>query len=319
MVIPRRKSDGHSCPHTMTIVRSARLLSSKECPVCLERFFDTPPGRQRVTPVKIGCNHLFCRECIETHLSSAIDCPLPWCKKQLPKLPGSCDLCAHWNKTHSGSPVLTVRANEMTASIKDALNQFAMDDKFFDIPMKVKIRFLSHIKRTLKRFEWQFHSGVDLAELLDPFLLVIDIDEARAYYGARLSAPAPDPSLFPVRTHDPDDYPAGKEPWIAGFLRQWALGYEKVNGEKKDGWGVWTKKDGPQVEDWAWEWAYKKILGHRVRKGKLVYLAQWVGERFSNSWVDGEQLAPEGRMNYDRANNLVKDKGESPRKRRRTH
>tara|TARA_R110002003_G_scaffold288_16_gene18482 strand:+ start:8136 stop:8666 length:531 start_codon:yes stop_codon:yes gene_type:complete len=174
---------------------------------------------------------MFCRECIETHLSSSITCPLPWCEAQLPLHPEACKLCAAWQRDHAsvGSLVVTVRAAEMFGSIKDALKRLAHEDDFYELADAIMKRILVHVRTTLKRYEWQFHSGIDLAELLDPFLLAIDVEAARKHYGPSLSAPAPNSAHFPPREHDPDDYAPGKEPWIAAFFRQWALDYVKEN------------------------------------------------------------------------------------------
>jgi hypothetical protein len=130
----------------------------------------------------------------------------------------------------------------MASSIKDGLDQLAADSHLFKIPKGPKERLMIHVRGILTRYEWQFHSGIDVAELLDPFLLAVDRPKAKAHYGLKLSAPAPSPSRFPPRTHDLDDYPIGEEPWIAAFFRQWALEYERENGEAKHGWGVFTKK-----------------------------------------------------------------------------
>ncbi|RYE60327.1 MAG: hypothetical protein EOO82_03335, partial [Oxalobacteraceae bacterium] len=226
----------------MTIVRSSRQPApeKKQCPICLEQYCSTPEDRQKVTAVKMGCLHMFCRECIETHLSSSIACPLPWCKADLPLRPDACKLCAAWQRDHAvaGSLVVTVRAVEMLGSIKDALKRLAQEDDFHKLPDAIMKRILAHVRATLKRYEWQFHTGIDLAELLDPFLPAIDVEATREYYGPKLSAPTPRPAHFPSREHDPDDYPPGQEPWIAAFFRQWALEYEKENGELKEGWDV---------------------------------------------------------------------------------
>ena len=288
------------------VVRSSRHVAAdrKQCSICLEDYFDTPDGRERVLPVKLGCQHVFCRECIETHLSSNIRCPVPWCEAQLPLQPHHCELCAYWERSHADSLVLTVRAQEMASSIKDGLDQLAAESHFFKIPKKAKERLMAHVRGTLARYEWQFHSGIDLAELLDPFLLAIDRTKARAHYGAKLSASAPDPTVFPTRGHDPDDYPTGQEPWIAAFFRQWALDYEKENGEVKQGWGVWTKPSESDGTDW--EWPYKRILAHKTETNSEVrYLVKWVGQRFPASWIRKEQLTGDAHMAYDKAHGVV--------------
>jgi hypothetical protein len=287
----------------MIVVRSTRQLAAEKehCPLCLEDYFSTPDGRDRVSPVKMGCSHVFCRECIETHLSSSTACPVPWCAADLPPQPDACELCAAWKRepATAGSLVVTVRAKEMLGSIKDGLSRLAQEDDFFELPKQAQQRLLTHIHSTLKRYEWQYHPGIDLAELLDPFLLAIDTKDTRAYYGSKLSSPTPPSYHFPPREHDPDDYEAGAEPWVAAFFRQWALDYEKENGEVKEGWGVWAKKaeEGP-----GWEWPYKRILAHKTGDdGTVEYLVKWVGQRFHASWVGKEQLVPEAREVYDRA------------------
>jgi hypothetical protein len=192
----------------------------------------------------------------------------------------------------------------MANSIKDGLNQLAAESNFFRIPKIRKQRLMSHVRSVLTRYEWQYHSGIDLAELLDPFLLAVDQTKARAYYGARLGATVPDPTVFPPRVHDPDDYPAGQEPWIAAFFRQWSLEYEKENGEVKQGWGVWTKKS--QCDSTAWEWPYKRILAHKTETdGKVRYLVKWVGQRFPASWISREQLTEDAHMIYDKTHGVV--------------
>jgi hypothetical protein len=194
--------------------------------------------------------------------------------------------------------VVTVRAHEMLASIKDALKQLEPEDDMYALPKIARGRLLAHIRTTLKRYEWQFHSGVDLAELLDPFLLAINVEEARAHYGPKLSAPTPTHSPFTPRTNDPDDYPPGEEPWIAAFLRHWAMEYEKENGEVNEGWGVWAKK----IEQDSWEWPYKRIVAHKtVSASQVEYLVKWVGQRHFPSWVQTEQLDKAARKVYDEA------------------
>jgi hypothetical protein len=290
----------------MTFLHSTRALAAdrKQCAVCFEEFFDIPERHEPVLPVRMACGHIFCKSCIETHRSFEIKCPFPWCKLQLPLQPEDCELCAYWVRNQADSLVLTVRANEMTESIREALEELAEEHDIFELSKSTKRSFLSHIRRTLTRFEWQYHQACDLAELLDPFLTTIDPDEARKFLDDRLSEPAPDVSLFPPREHDPDDYPAGKEPWIAAFLRQWASEYVQQNGEVQEGWGVWGRKlqrDG----DWSWEWPYKHILGHRYEDdGTVSYLVKWVGKRFEDSWVKREQMSDGASNDYDKRNGV---------------
>jgi hypothetical protein len=198
---PKRRARAVPCPHSMTVVRSTRQLAAEKehCPICLEDYFSTPRGRDKVAPVKMGCSHVLCRDCIETHLSSSATCPVPWCAAVLPLQPDACELCAAWKREHaaSGSLVVTVRAKEMLGSIKDGLRRLAQEDDFFYIPKQAQQRLLAHVRNTLKRYEWQYHGGIDLAELLDPFLLAIDIATTRTFYGPTLSSPAPIPSQFP--------------------------------------------------------------------------------------------------------------------------
>ncbi|KAF2823538.1 hypothetical protein CC86DRAFT_69276 [Ophiobolus disseminans] len=313
------KANAPPCPHSMFAVRSSRQLAAekKQCPICLEDYFSIPADHERIIPVKMACLHTFCRDCIETHLSSSITCPLPWCEAHLPLQPDDCELCASWQRDHSavGSLVVTVRAAEMLSSIKDALKRLAFEDDVFDLPKQAKDRIFAHVRTTLKRCEWQFHSGVDLAELLDPFLLAVDVEAARKYYGSRLSAPAPNNSSFSPRDHDPDDYPPGEEPWIAAFFRQWALEYEEQNGEVKEGWGIWAKKE----EQDSWEWPYKRITAHKTNAdGQVEYLVKWVGKRYFPSWVQEGQLDDAARRVYDNEHDVVHKKaGSSTKKRRR--
>lgn len=290
----------------MKAVRSSRQLAAekKQCPICLEDFFEAPTGRDCVAPVQMGCQHIFCRECIEAHLSSQIKCPLPWCEARLPLQPDDCYLCAYWERNKADSLVVTVRAKEMTTSIKDALTQLTAEDELFNLSKKEKSRLMMHVRETLTRYERQFHSGIGLAELLDPFLLAVDQTRARAYYGAKLQAPAPNPSMFPRREHDPDDYPRGQEPWVAAFFRQWALEYEQENGEVKEGWGVAAKSE--DGSDWSWEWPYKRILAHKTEvNGKIRYLVKWVGNRWPDSWVSREELGDAARRVYDEAHGIT--------------
>ncbi|KAH7078475.1 hypothetical protein FB567DRAFT_136730 [Paraphoma chrysanthemicola] len=314
----KRKANAAPCPHSMTVVRSSRQLAAekKQCPICLEDYFSSPDDCQRATPVKMGCEHMFCRECIETHLSSSIACPLPWCEARLPLQPDTCELCAAWKRDHAatGSLVVTVRAAEMLASIKDALKQLALEDEFYELPNATMKQILTHVRTTLKRYEWQFHAGIDLAELLDPFLLAIDVDAARKHYGPKLSAPAPNSTYFPPREHDPDDYPPGEEPWIAAFFRQWALDYEKENGEVKEGWGDWAKN--PEQD--TWEWPYKRIVAHKTSAdGRLEYLVKWVGQRYFPSWVQADQIHAAARLVYDKDHGLGGSEDQGRRQRRR--
>ncbi|KAF2681360.1 hypothetical protein K458DRAFT_83885 [Lentithecium fluviatile CBS 122367] len=216
----------------------------------------------------------------------------------------TCDLCAYWENTLANSLVVTVRAQEMALSIKDSLEQIAAESHFFKIPKKPKERLMAHVRGVLTRYEWQFHPGIDLAESLDPSLLAINPKKARAHYGAKLSAPAPDPNVFPPRENDPDDYPFGREPWIAAFFRQWALEYERENGEAKEGWGVWTKKS--ERDSSSWKWPYKRIIAHKTDKdGQVRYLVKWVGRRFPASWVSKEQITGDAHMAYDSAHGVV--------------
>ncbi|KAG9189574.1 hypothetical protein G6011_06442 [Alternaria panax] len=188
-------------------------------------------------------------------------------------------------------------------SAGSALRRLAQEDDAYALPKRAEQRLLTHVRTTLKRYEWQFHSGLDLAELLDPFLLAIDVGDTRHHYGPELSAPKLDHNHFPPRKHDTDDYPLGEEPWIAAFFRQWALDYEKENGEVQEGWGVWSMKAG---NDASWEWPYKRIQAHKTAgDGQIEYLVKWVGQRHLASWVKGEQLITEARDVYDRAHGLI--------------
>jgi hypothetical protein len=308
------------CPHTMAIVRASRQLAVEKegCPICLEDYFSAPDEHTEVIPVKMGCTHVFCRDCVEMHLSANTTCPLPWCKTQMPLQPETCELCAAWQRDHAaaGSLVVTVRAKEMLGSIRDTLKQWALEDDFFELPKTATNRLLAHVRDTLKVCEWQFHSGVGLAELLDPFLLAVDIEAVRKHYGPRLSAPAPSTSHFPPRTHDPEDYQPGNEPWIAAFFRQWAMDYERENGEAREGWGDWAKR----TEQDGWEWPYKRITAHKTNaEGRVEYLVKWVGQRYFPSWVQKDQLDSATRRTYDKEHGVVHGAGEyARRKRRRT-
>ncbi|KAH9863272.1 hypothetical protein IAQ61_009549 [Plenodomus lingam] len=312
---PTPKRTKTPCPHSMTVLRSTRQLAAENrtCPVCLEDYFSTPPDQERIVPVKMACSHIFCRSCIETHLSSSMSCPLPWCASCLPLDPESCALCTAWQKDHAAQPplVVTVRASEMLGSIKSALGQLSLEHDVYMLPNSAKDKLLQHIKHTLRKYEWQFHSDVDLAELLDPFLLAIDPDAAREHFGPAISSPAPDPRVFPPREHDPDDYEMGAEPWVAAFLRAWALEYVKENGEVGEGWGVWSRKkngEGGEEEDASWEWPYKRILAHRMAdKGGREYLVKWVGRRYWSSWIEGGMLDVEARTAYDDLHGLGRD------------
>jgi hypothetical protein len=225
----------------MTAVRSSRQLAAekKQCPICLEDYFSTPADSEKVTPCKMACSHIFCRGCIDKHRSLSVECPLPWCEA-LPLQPESCELCAAWQRDHAldGTLVVTMRPKEMLGSIKDALQRYADENDSFKLPKTVKARLLAHVRTTLTRYNWQFHSGIDLAKLPDPFLDAVEIEATLKHYGSLLRAPAPNTTTFGPREHDPDDYPPGEEPWIAGFFRQWAIDYVKQNGEFKEGWGV---------------------------------------------------------------------------------
>jgi hypothetical protein len=199
--------------------------------------------------------------------------------------------------------VVTVRAKEILGSIKDALRRLAQEDAAYALPKQAEQRLLAHVRTTLKRYEWQFHSGLDLAELLDPFLLAVNVEGTRHHYGPELSAPKLDRTHFPPREHDPEDYPPGEEPWIAAFFRQWALDYEKENGEMQEGWGVWSMK---ADEDASWDWPYKRIQAHKTGSdGQIEYLVKWVGQRHLASWVEKDQLAAEACEIYDRAHGLI--------------
>lgn len=303
------------CPHIVTTVRSTRQLAAEktQCPICFEDFLSTPAGREKVNPVKLDCDHIFCKECLETHFSSSLTCPLR-CQNNLPLQPHDCTLCATWQRDHAAANSLTVtlRADEMLPSIKNALEELALDDDFFRLTKKAKALLFRHIRNTLKRYEWQFHTGTDLAELLDPFLRQIDIDAARAHYGPKLSAPASDASRFPPREHDADDYPPGQEPWIAAFFRQWALGYEQDNGEIRAGWSVWERT---QDQD-SWDWPLKRIVAHTTNAdGQVEYLLKWVGQRYNDTWEKKESVDLATRETYGKAHGLVQGK---PKKKRRT-
>lgn len=192
----------------------------------------------------------------------------------------------------------------MANSIKDGLKQLATESPFFKISKGPRQRLMDHVRGVLTRYEWQFHSGIDLAELLDPFLLAVDRAKARKHYGAKLSAPTPVPSCFPPREHDPDDYLIGEEPWIAAFFRHWALEYEKENGEVKHGWGVLTKRTGD--DSTGWDWPFKRILAHKTADdGKIQYLVKWVGQRFPASWVSKEQVAGGAHEAYDKIHGIL--------------
>jgi hypothetical protein len=104
----RRTTRQRVCPHTMSMLRSTRLLAEDQCPICREDFFHTPTGHEQVIPVKMGCGHIFCRSCIETHRSSEIKCPMPWCQENICLQPDWCELCAYWVRQRADSLILTV-------------------------------------------------------------------------------------------------------------------------------------------------------------------------------------------------------------------
>ena len=237
-------------------------------------------------------------------LSSNTGCPLPWCETRIPLQPDACKLCESWQRDRSPADILVVevRAGEMLGSIREALQQLEHEHTFYKLLMENKTLLFSHIQSTLKRYEWQFHPGLDLAELLDPFLLAIDPAAARKHYGPKLSTPTPQQACFPPRDHDSEDYRPGEEPWLAAFFRQWALEYEKLNGEVKHGWGNWEKKEDQE----SWEWPYKRIVAHKTTgEGHIEYLVKWVGRRYFPSWVKKEYLTPEAREVYDKAHDVT--------------
>ncbi|KAF2476348.1 uncharacterized protein BDR25DRAFT_339389 [Lindgomyces ingoldianus] len=289
---PQKKRPG-ACPRTVATLRTSRqpVNAGQRCPICLEDYFDTPLGGSQVISVKLFPFH-----------------------------PDSCDLCAYWERAHIDEPLLlTVRAREMTRSIHDALIELAEDDDFFKLSKSAKSKLLNHVQQTLTKFEWQYHPAVDLAEFLDPFLLAVDTASAYAFYGLELKTPAPDAARFPPREYDLGDCSSGQEPWIAGFFRQWALEYEQENGEAREGWGEWAKKR-ERGSEWSWDWPYKRIVGHKVENGKVLYRIKWVGKRFGESYVGRAELgnAKVWRV-YDRVNG-VKQGGDAGQrtKRRKT-
>jgi hypothetical protein len=117
-------------------------------------------------------------------------------------------------------------------------NNWLRKTSFSSYRKDTKCKLLAYVRRTIQRFEWRYYAGVDIAELLDPFIQVVDPEYARAHFGPTLCAPAPNPSFFPPRANDLDDYSLGQEPWLSAFFRDWALEYEKENGEVQEGWGV---------------------------------------------------------------------------------
>jgi hypothetical protein len=190
----------------------------------------------------------------------------------------------------------------MTKSIENALDDLGQDQKHYRLAKAHKRKLLTHVRRTLTRYQWQYHSGADLAEVLDPFLLAVNPAATAAFMGKKLRAPAPDPSIFPPR-HDPDDYPQGDEPWIAGFFRQWALDYENENGEEKYGWGVWTHRS---KEEDSWDWPFKRIIAHRIdSNGEVFYLAKWTGTRWPDQWVPKSNFVEDATRVYDQTHGLA--------------
>jgi hypothetical protein len=101
----KRRSSAASCPRFITIVRATRQLAVEKakCLIFLEDYFDTPNCRDKVIPNKMGCSHIFCRDCIETHLSSSTKCPVPWCDAHLPMRPDVWGLCAAWTREYAAA------------------------------------------------------------------------------------------------------------------------------------------------------------------------------------------------------------------------
>lgn len=297
------------CPHTAILLRSTRVFRTKQCDICQEKYFDTPEDGEEVIPVKLGCDHIFCRDCVESLRSCGMRCPWQWCAELAPQ-PDCCKLCAYWLKAQGSSVVVTIHASEMTASIRNALAELSDDDDYYKLSKQSTYDFLDHLRKTLRRFEWQYHTGTDLAELLDPFLVALDMEDAREYYGPGLCKPALDPSVFPPRENDPDDYPTGQEPWIAAFIRRWALDYEKEHGKAKEGWGEWARKSPDQSPD-CWDWMFKRIMAHRTEvDGTIKYLVKWIGKRFGDSWITREQIGDEAIWRkYDNAHGVVQPPG----------
>ncbi|KAF2109217.1 hypothetical protein BDV96DRAFT_604949 [Lophiotrema nucula] len=297
---PRKRSrnDISDCPHSLAIVRTRRGSVEKECSICREPYGTTPAGGDIIVPVKLPCQHVFCQSCVEIHYCDKISCPLPYCTKEFPIQPETCSLCAYWAKENGVPLLVTVRAAEMVTSIRKALKDLATETKLYSLSRPEMDRLMRHVKDTLTEHEWRYYSGNDLAEILDPFLLAVDQDAAYKYYGAKLVRPAPRGNAFPARTNDPDDYPAGREPWVAAFFRQWALEYERDNGEVKEGLGVPQKLH--QRNPSGGNWPYKRILAHKTEaNGTVMYLVKWVGKRFLDEWVGKNQLCQEDRMKYD--------------------
>ncbi|KAF2741399.1 hypothetical protein EJ04DRAFT_480748 [Polyplosphaeria fusca] len=312
---PTRRHD--ICPHTMTSLRSNRRISEndRQCSICQNTYFSILDG-EPVLPVRLACDHIFCRSCVETNFNYDIKCPWPFCR-DLPEIkPEFCDLCAFWlRENHQDSLLVTVRA-EMLQSIKTAYRHLHHGHEYFKLDAEDKKKLFDHIRETLTTYEWQFHAGVDLGELLDPFLLAIDHRAAVDHFGPDLSKPAPEPNYFGPRAND--DYSAAEEPWLAGFLRQWAVEYVRENGEIRQGeWGIWDKKRDQAEDDNVWLWPYKGIVGHKTEPdGSIRYLVKWVGQRFPDSWEMRKQLDEEVCRRYNRKHGLraAGDQGKSRKK-----
>jgi hypothetical protein len=119
--------------------------------------------------------------------------------------------------------------------------------------------------------------------------------------------------------NDPDDYPAGGEPWVVGFLREWALEYTQGNGEVRQGWSAWDRK--PDNDQSGWDWPFKRITAHRENEAdETEYLVKWVGHRYMPFYVQKDNLDDVSGEIYDRANDVVHggDEDDPMRKKRRT-
>jgi hypothetical protein len=298
------------CPHTWVVIKTKNLTKNddKNCEICKEPLTYEEQQGERI--VRLPCRHVYCESGITKWRERSLYCP--YCRDEQPLQIDNCDSCKAFLIAHPGDVhvVVTIKPKDILKCLKYELNMLANEHRLFKLPwgrLKALNKFLADI---LKKCKNQFHDADDLAEMLDPFIVEAERNGAKRIFGRQCFRPLPAKQVEHFEPRDPEsqDYPEGREPWLAAFLRRWAAAYvfEFGTDEQAFKWGVLApgQTDGDILDEY---WRAKRIIGHRKVGNKWKYRVEWVGKRWPTEEVMAEDLVEQYALvnAYNKAHGLV--------------
>ncbi|KAF2267348.1 hypothetical protein CC78DRAFT_566289 [Lojkania enalia] len=282
------------CPHTWSSVAKIDLGGDPEdraCPVCLTEFFRKHEDGGYETPVKLLCGHIIGKKCLSEWRRQSLTCPN--CRDQRGFRPDECEQCEELvlEAAERKYQVIDIRPRDVLEDILVRLRSLADGEEYFALPESAMWTLRDYWSKTLRARRFQYLTAIELAETLDPFLIEAERTNAQDTLGREASKLTPE-GYFSPRNINWGDYPAGEEPWIAAFLRDWAAEYVGANGQERLGhvWGEYTTAISPENGYWNQLYRPKRIIGHHLHGNTLRYLVKWVGDRWGSEWVDWRDL-----------------------------